>query len=258
MSWGEAKWIVNQIPIVPGPITPGDDNLTTVLSGTFTQSNNSSKVIGNFTIPAEITGKVRFKATLKTSSASTASVFAITDTTSTFFSGNINTVTNMRGYVTTTSTTGEMVHLDLNVTAGETLYFQICGMGTNNTTLTNITMSYDTPNVVSAKISSPIQTVQQGYYSLGTPSTQDSTCDNTYYHSIKLTSPVSSNAIALFQSIGNGYIGGTGNSYNDPRWFGLGFARVVNRTDLRLYSPYGSNDSKYGGYWIVIDLNMEE
>lgn len=241
MSWGEAKWIVNQIPIVPGAIVPGDDNLTTVLSGTFTQTNNSSKVIGNFTIPAGVNGNVRFKATLKTSSAS-AAVFAITDTTSTFYSGNIDTVTNMRGYVTTTSTTGETVHLDLAVTAGETLYVQICGMSTNTSTLTNVTMGYDTTMVVSAKLQVPVS-IQEGFLSPSSPNGgQDNSVWNVYYSKITLASMVSDSNLVIFNPL-----------VSDSGFNNFGFGRVVNGMELRLYQP-GSSNSSFGGYWRVIDF----
>ena len=252
MSWGEAKWIVNQIPMVPGAIVPGDDNLTTVLSGTFTQTSNSSKVIGNFTIPAGINGNVRFKATLKTSSTSSAAVFAITNTTATFYSGNINTVTNMRGYVTTTSTTGEMVHLDLAVTAGETLYFQICGMGNITSTLTNVTLGYDTPMVVSAKLQVP-PSVQKGY--LPTTSViyeRHDTDLDMYYVSVSLPKPVSDNNIVLFTPVSNVAYSST----NSPgTWNTPGFGRVVNNNELRLYamSPFSYGYS-ISGYWYVIDF----
>lgn len=251
MSWGEAKWIVNQIPIVSGAIVPGDDNLTTVLSGTFTQSNNSSKVIGNFTIPAGINGNVRFKATLKTSNASAAAVFAITDTTATFYSRNINTVTNMRGYVTTTSTTGEMVHLDLNVTAGETLYVQICGMSTNTSTLTNVTMGYDTTTVVLAKLQ-VLPSVQQGYLpETNLDYTNKDNDVNMYYASVTLPKPVSSNNIVLFMPFGNS---GYSTTSGSGMWRSPGFGRVVGNNELRLYSPYDSYSTQFSGYWYVIDF----
>ena len=252
MSWGEAKWIVNQIPIVPGAIVPGDDNLTTVLSGTFTQSNNSSKVIGNFTIPAGISGNVRFKTTLKTSSTSAAAVFAITDTTATFFSGNIDKVTNMRGYVTTTSTTGEMVHLDLNVVAGETLYIQICGMGNITSTLTNVTMGYDTTTVVSAKLQNLPVSVQQGYLpNTSLDYTDNDTDVDMYYASVTLPKPVSSNNIVLFMPIGSS---GYSSTDSQSKWMSPGFGRVVGNNELRLYSPYTSYSPSFRGYWYVIDF----
>lgn len=249
MSWAEAKWITDKFTFVPGQIEPGDEKLTTVLSGTYTQNGNQTNVIGSFVVPDGVSGKVRFKATLKSSYANYKALWAITSNNTRFLYGQQDTQSQVIGYVETNATSNTTVYIDVKVVPGQTLYMQICNSSTGTTTISNITMGYDSPTVVSAKTPSPVKSIQQGYYVAATPYNQDSECGSIYYQSITLKYPVSSNSIALFWPKGSSAI--TSNA-----WWGTGFARVVNSTELRLYTPYSSNSS-FGGYWIVIDLDTE-
>ena len=208
---------------------------------TQSHTGQSYTSIGQVTIPSDVNGLVRFKTTLNSSSYDYESYFLITDSTTSVSTSTALGVAKMKG------TTPTEVYIDINVLPGQVIYFFTYSYSYNNTvTQSTITMSYNTSKLVCARMFQyPI--VLQGYQNISTPNSTsgDSAVGERYYHSVTLGAKVSQNNFVLFMPATSSAIG--------SNWYNMGFGRVVNGNELRLYQP-GSSNSSFGGYWYVIDF----